>query len=419
MEKIIKKWTILNYANGNNELEPEIYSAFLKIKNEIIDESINVITQVSRAREDLVKALRTDISIGESNRWHGIRRYSTVKGEDKLIEKLENKNMADPKTLYDFINWGIENYPADNIMLILSGHGAGFAGIMTDLSCGSPYIMPIEGVCSAIYNSKEKTQKNIDCVLLDTCYMNLIEVWNEIASIPNKPVKHLIAPSQNIPITGISYEIIIKYLQSQYRNTEDIKTILTESVRKYNEKDPYNQLLSVNLIEYDFNKLKRDVDDLSLRYIKENTQLIDNVRKDLYEPIVNILYLENLIKQNDELEIMETLKNIIENSEILQSMDTMYKGPSLYLPNDLEQYNPVKAYYREMLFSTKDRWLNIVESRYKERYYEDQEKARDYKKMPIPRDIPIENVVSVMLEQNPKLTPKEAYEIVTNRLVHS
>ena len=41
--------------------------------------------------------------------------------------------MSDPNTLTDFIDWAVENYPAQNYFLILSDHGDGWEnGLLLD-----------------------------------------------------------------------------------------------------------------------------------------------------------------------------------------------------------------------------------------------------------------------------------------------
>src|SRR5262249_587029 len=59
------------------------------------------------------------------------KRYYLTKDEgdgtlgNDVVENLGNTNSADPKALEDFIRWSIENFPAENYMLIIWGHANG------------------------------------------------------------------------------------------------------------------------------------------------------------------------------------------------------------------------------------------------------------------------------------------------------
>ncbi len=93
--------------------------------------------------------------------------------------------------------------------------------------------MTVEGFTSALYLSKGKTGKAIDCILLDACYMNMVEVWYELACIPKNTVKYILAPIQNIALEGIPYSMVIKLLETSTsrRTYRDFKII----TRTFNE----------------------------------------------------------------------------------------------------------------------------------------------------------------------------------------
>ena len=74
----IETWTILIYANGNNELEPEITKVIEKLKIENIKENFNILVQLARADEELVEKLRGTIDENNKDRWHGVRRYLLI-----------------------------------------------------------------------------------------------------------------------------------------------------------------------------------------------------------------------------------------------------------------------------------------------------------------------------------------------------
>src|SRR5687767_7696357 len=48
------------------------------------------------------------------------------------VEVLGEVDMGDPRELTNFLVWGVENFPAEHYMVIISSHGAGWQGIGPD-----------------------------------------------------------------------------------------------------------------------------------------------------------------------------------------------------------------------------------------------------------------------------------------------
>jgi hypothetical protein len=173
----LKEWTILLYANGNNELEPEMWQSKLDAEKVGSDTNVNVVIQISREEKQLVKIIRPFCRLPESPEdWTGTRRYYVLKGHSDLINNHGKLNMAHPLTLYEFIKWGMKKYPAKKYMLILGGHGYQFVGAMTDYSQDTPYIMGIPAMSKAINMACHESGNKIDILVLDICFFNFIEV---------------------------------------------------------------------------------------------------------------------------------------------------------------------------------------------------------------------------------------------------
>ena len=54
-KNLIKDWTILIYADGNNELEPEIWRSKIDAEKIGSSDTVNVIMQIARESNKLVK----------------------------------------------------------------------------------------------------------------------------------------------------------------------------------------------------------------------------------------------------------------------------------------------------------------------------------------------------------------------------
>lgn len=212
-----RKWTVIMYLNGNNELGIEMEGTFkdvCKVKNN----DINIVIQLSKAPIEIVNLIRQD-NVEYKEPWVGTRRYSLIDGAVNLEEEYSYLNMADYKSLYNFIEWSIKNYPAERYMLVVSGHGFIVASL-SDLCGDKPYIMGMYEMCFAINRLKQDLNINIDILSLDICNMNTVELIYELGKNKNNTVKYLITYINNGPLEGMEYENIIPKLDD--KSTEDI-----------------------------------------------------------------------------------------------------------------------------------------------------------------------------------------------------
>jgi hypothetical protein len=106
-----KKWTILVYMAGDNDLDPEGALDIKEMKSVGSTDAINVVVQFDRAK-------------GHTARRYFIRKGGTVAGDAVL--NVGKVNTGDPACLVDFITWGAAHYPADRYLLVLWNHGQGW-----------------------------------------------------------------------------------------------------------------------------------------------------------------------------------------------------------------------------------------------------------------------------------------------------
>ncbi|MDR7871350.1 MAG: clostripain-related cysteine peptidase [Tissierellaceae bacterium] len=397
----MENWTVLIYANGNNELEPEVYGRFTELINQDINHKYNIIVQIGRADLDLVKSLRFNTLIYTKQQWSGVRRYKIDNKKALLLEDMGKANMADPSSLVDFVSWGINTHPDSRIMVIISGHGAGFVGVMTDYTKETPYMMDSTGLTRSLYKIKNNTKKSIDCLVLDACFMNMVEVWNEIALITNKPVKYLLTPSRNIELKGLSYINIIKNIGSKLT----LHKSLVDTTKSINASHAKEKLLLVKMSGRFFNKLKKEINYISEFIVQKNISLRMLLDKwcltKPVEPLISILDLIKII--NDEYPrdwrrkkpIEKILNNIIVHPSISTLHHRLNIGPCLYLPLHPRQYLELRYYYEILSFSKNNSWIKVIGG-----------------ELPAPMEIPINYVVANIMDINKDITFEEIWEIM-------
>lgn len=416
------KWTVLIYANGNNELEPEITKAIENLKMEHINDNFNIVIQLARANEELVQKLRGPIYINQKERWSGVRRYLINNHGIYEVEVLENVNMADAQTLYSFLLWGINNYPSDYIMIVLSGHGAGFIGAMTDFTKERPYLMSLDSLVNVFYNLYKTTKKKVEVLLLDSCYMNLIEVWHEFANITFNPIKYLVIASENVNIDGISYTIFIRHLQQKVKNVKNTKAVLIDVIKEFNESDKIEEnLILVSLEKNKFEELKSCFDDIAKIIIENNINIEKLLKKELsykkINPFINIMYLCNIINSqlgytpSESNHMLEIVKDIVVYPSIEVLSNDVNNGPAIYMPDSLGELDEFRQCYKKLLFLFNNNWIVVLDKNEKV-VEKESEYIKNHNILEQPIVLKNKYVISSILEQSSYISVEEAIDIL-------
>lgn len=94
-----------------------------------------------------------------------------------LLEELGEVNMADYKTLRDFINYGKNNYPADRYFLWVVDHGGAWKGACMDDTSGE-LAMSMDGLQQALTESG-----GVDIISFLACLMSSLESVYELRDL--------------------------------------------------------------------------------------------------------------------------------------------------------------------------------------------------------------------------------------------
>jgi hypothetical protein len=146
-----RQWTVLTYFNGNCDLEDQMERKLSDLESVGSDDNIAFAAQIARKSRD-----------GEAERV-----FLKQPGEREIVEELGPTNMAHAQNLKDFISWGMKEYPAENYMVILNGHGLGFTGILPDDVFKD--MMELDEMEEALNVAKLETGNEISVLGLDSC----------------------------------------------------------------------------------------------------------------------------------------------------------------------------------------------------------------------------------------------------------
>ncbi|QGT98595.1 hypothetical protein SYNTR_0002 [Candidatus Syntrophocurvum alkaliphilum] len=354
-----KEWTVLLYASAINELEPYILKELSLIKNTVNSDKINVICQISRTSPE---------ENSHNNKIKVItQRYIIKNNNIYLIEDLGGKNMAEPKTLFEFLLWATERFSSNSIMLAISGHSAGFVGLIQTKTENGKNFMGINGFAKALRLFQELSNKKIDILVFDTCFMNMIEIWYEIIVTSNGTVKYAILPLDNSPLYGLPLYLIINNLNKNHL-IDTLKFIVSSINSRY---PIQSHVFAITLDADYFIKLRILIDKIADFLIKENVILKNSLEKyqasNIINDCINLLYLLDKIVciypnlSENCLSISFLINQIVICPSLNSIKDDPNLGLKLFLPNTPEVFNKFSNIYQSLSFSYYNNWLNLIE----------------------------------------------------------
>jgi hypothetical protein len=169
-------WTVLVYIDADNDLESYSVTDFNEMEQVGSSDRVNVVAQFDRISSD---EAWDDTSNGD---WTTAKRFLIERDDDtdafnsKELEDLGEVNMGDPKTLADFVAWGVKAYPAQRYAVIISDHGSSWQGIASDETDGNAFLS-LPDLDAALKNAqREAGFGKLDLIGFDACLMAQVDV---------------------------------------------------------------------------------------------------------------------------------------------------------------------------------------------------------------------------------------------------
>jgi hypothetical protein len=228
-------WLVMLYQNADDEILEE--DIFIDLNEAEIVGSTDAVTIVSQID-------RYDGAYEGDGDWVSTKRYFVNQDNDletiasEEIEDLGEMDSGDSNTLVEFATWAINTYPADNYVLILSDHGAGWSGGWNDDSPNEGSSFKMQDIDDAL--GQIITDTGIDAFELvgfDACLMGQLEVMSGITpharyavgSEETEPAlgwayaSFLTALNENTAMSGgdLGKIIVDGYLSQDFRITDD------------------------------------------------------------------------------------------------------------------------------------------------------------------------------------------------------
>ncbi len=274
----------------------------------------------------------------------------------KKLKTYGVKDMTDPSTLTEFINYVNENYKTDLYSLILWDHGGGpMLGYGSDENFANSQGMQIIEIDKAINDSA--LDKKLEFIGFDACLMSSIEVANTL----KEEAHYLIASSETEPGQGWDYTFL-KNINKNTTTTEVGKTIIDSYMNYYKSLKSeltlygysYDPLLTLTMT--DLNKLGSVVTSIDnlFKNLDSNINITSYSKLTRYiSKTVTYGYQSNASTQYDLVDLYDFADDLEgydkESKELQDSLNNsiVYHKSNIKSSYGLSMYFPIttKRYY--------------------------------------------------------------------------
>ena len=200
-----------DYASSNEGLASGDITEILNISNQPDD--VNIVIETGGANK-----WSSEYGISSSNlqRWH-------VENQDLVLDKtLSYASMGSSSTLQSFVEYGLENYPANRVGLIFWNHGGAMRGVCYDEKKNDDNLLTdeVSSALTAAYNNTGTSK--LEWVGYDACLMQV----QDIASINSDYFNYMIASEESEAGYGWDYDTWVDDLYAHKTTPVIMKAIV-------------------------------------------------------------------------------------------------------------------------------------------------------------------------------------------------
>lgn len=270
-------WTIFVYLCGT-DLESSGQGSATSDLQQMLEgegsDNVRFVLQTGGTSEWMNEAF--DASVAE--RW-------VVQNNDvQLADSVELGNMGDPDTLYEFLSWGVENFPAEKMGVVFWNHGSGSinGACFDELNdSDSLSLAEINAALSAVY---EKMDDKFEFIGFDCCLMGTLETANMLATY----ARYFYGSQETEPGSGWDYTSIANFLaENTGADGGELGKVITDSF--YDECAQAEQENECTFTIVDLEK----IDDFTVAFNDFSKELYESADSNLAGIVRNINAADN------------------------------------------------------------------------------------------------------------------------------
>ena len=354
-------WTFMVYMAADNNLDPAALDDINEMETVGSTADVNILVLLDRWDEEAL-----------TGSWI----YYIEHDEDPenvtspIVEDLGEVNTGDPETLTYFVNYCIEEYPADNYGLVLWDHGHGWFGVCWDWT-SEDKLTPDE-----IQTALLKTP-GVNLIGFDACLMSMLEIGYELRQSANV----MVASEAYEPWDGWPYDMVLKDLVNNpdWTAEELGMKIVDDYIESYNISSLVRPIVTMAVINLsEIPGLTGMVDELSvflLNNLDEYYGAITGAKNhaDRYPTItwgppasfVDFYHAIDLLGTNKDLKpyadkILGTWENVVIATKTYGQLHREATGLTIYFPRNAQhQYYP-EEYKVGLDFATDTHWDELL-----------------------------------------------------------
>lgn len=289
-----KKWTILYYFDGKNNLAPMAEHSFNSLDQVGSDDNVNLVAQFGMPKKNVLQGL---IEKG---------------GGTAVFQDIGDRDMGSADNVKQFVEWGMKNYPAEHYALVMWDHGAGFEGSMVDEETN--HIITNNQLAKALEDAAKETGKKLDVINWNACLMQQAETGYELRNAASYMVgSEEVEAGLRIPIPGVFGTTPQHEIAKDVKEAVKTKGDLTpEEVAKLFVFEAKNQfggsMFTPTQSAIDLSKMEKvtkQLDNLAgalLDTIKADPSTLDKVRSDVKKAqhfLAADMYIEPYVDYRD------------------------------------------------------------------------------------------------------------------------
>lgn len=376
-----RQWTVLAFLAGDNNLSVSMVHDLKKMKLAGIgpDRAVTVVAQFDPAGS-VVPTQRYVLTEGDEDGAlpddvcviTGGRRIRKGQSEPEI------ENSGNPRTLLNFLRWGMQNYPAQHYMVVLSGHGSGADEnlfLRDDTSNDSLSLSEMQTVLRAV---RQELGREIDVLGLDSCLMSMAEVFYQLRGT----VSYVVANEGFNPNTGWPYHRILPALVADPAMSPEAlaRTVVERYIRYY--KDFAHAGLSVDISACNVgatgvladsvrkltNSLKAALAEDKDSHIFKDALVMSHweaqtYKHDQYTDLYD--YCQVLISRCNNPAVTAACQEVMDIIQKRIVVKSCYCGADFQYSHGLSIYFPwsvVSGAYRELDFAQETGWHEFIEA---------------------------------------------------------
>ena len=230
-EKPPFRWTVMIYLAGDNNLTNECIHQLTEMKEVDDLDGICVLAQLDpkggrlKSHRYEIKPNRISPSLGSdfAKRVENKKKFKHPRYRDYAArwrrrsgpggQEDDETNTGSPVTLFDFVTWGIEQYPADCYMLVLSGHGGGTEKGYLLRDENPADALTIWEMQVALEEIRNRHGVEIDILGMDSCLMTMAEVSYQLRGL----AKLLVGSEGYSPLAGWPFKQVLARMREELK----------------------------------------------------------------------------------------------------------------------------------------------------------------------------------------------------------